>query len=70
MDIRLKALRKTCGEIAVIAIAGILVSFVFSYLTTHQIVTVILLGIIALGANMIYKVNLEEYRRKEKIQEK
>lgn len=70
MDIRLKALRKTCGELALIAIMGILVSFVFSYLTAHQIVTVILLGIIALGANMIYKVNLEEYRRKEKIQEK
>lgn len=70
MDIRLKALRKTCGEIAVIAIVGTLVSFIFSHLSVEQIITITLLGIVALGANMIYKVNLEEMRRKEKVQEK
>lgn len=65
MDIRLKAIRKTCGELALICIAGMGVAAIFNYLTTNQIVAFILIGIIALGANMMYKVNLEEYRRRE-----
>lgn len=67
MDIRLKAIRKTAGQLAVMFSVSAILAYISMHLSAETLFNVFILALIGFGSWMIYKVNLSSLQHEETV---
>jgi uncharacterized membrane protein YccC len=70
VDIRLKAIRRTAGQMALICIASLILVYFTAHADIDTVITVFSAALFGFGAWLMYRSNLYTVEREEKFEKK
>jgi uncharacterized membrane protein YccC len=70
MDIRLKAVRRTAGQMALICIASLALVYFTAHVDIDTIINILAVSLFGFGAWLMYRSNLYRMKTEEELQKK